>query len=156
MHFLQKDANRKALKYAANHAFDEEIQAFMVDQFQIICVPARIAEFVGELHRRCAEAGHLRATALAAPVSTFDKWTRMVMDDQLDELLEDMVAWFSLHRSQDQDNMGELFNVNGRFSSLDKMQKRGTISLADAQLQRNQIRDTILDFLHDVVKPLQL
>lgn len=156
LHFLQKDANKQALKHAANEAFDAEVQSFVVDQFQITCVPTNIGDFTAELYRRSAERGILRSAAPVARLSQFEKWTRMVLEDELDPLIEELVAYFSKHFSQNPENLNHLFNLGGRLSSVEKMVQRGTIALEDAHLQRNQIRDAILDFLQDTVKPLSI
>lgn len=155
LHFLQKDTNKQALKHAANEAFDTEVQSFMVDQFQITCVPTNIGDFTGELYRLCAERGILRSAAAPPPkLSRFEKWTKMVLEDELDPLIEELVAYFSQHFAGHTENLNHLFNLGGRLSSVERMVQRGTIAQEDAHLQRNQIRDAILDFLQDTVKPL--
>lgn len=156
LHFLQKDAKSNAMKYAANAALDEEVQSFMVDQFQITCVPVQIADFSTELYRRCAERGILRSTAPTPKMSQYERWMRMVADDQLDALLDQLVAHFTEHVAQDQESLTTLFNLSGRLNNLEKIVQRGTVAHDAAQLQRNQIRDAILNFLQDTVKSLSV
>ncbi|MBC7774470.1 MAG: SIR2 family protein [Phycisphaerae bacterium] len=156
LHSVQKDVNRKALKFAANQALDSDVQSFVVDEFKITCVPVRIDDFVQELYSRCAGANLLKKTELAPKLTAYQRWTQMVLEDELNKLLDDMVDFFTQNRPQDFDSQNQLFHLNGRLSGLERMVGKGTIAADDALLQRNQIRDSIIEFLNEKARPLDL
>ena len=156
LHFLQKGANDKALKFAANEAFDNDVQAFVVDQFQITCVPVHIAAFVDELYQRCADAGLLRTVESTPQLSTYQRWTKMVQNDELSDLLSEMITYFSKNRPEDVDSQNQLLLLSGRLTNLKSTINKGIVSTADASLQRNQIRDSLIQFMHETVRPIDL
>jgi len=156
LHFLQKDVNNRALKFAANQALDSDVQSFVVEEFKITCVPVRIDDFVQELYDRCAGANLLKTAESVPKMKAYQQWTHMVLEDELNELLDIMVDFFTQNRPQDFDNQNQLFHLNGRLSGLERMVGKGTIAMDDAILQRNQIRDSILEFLNEKVRPLDI
>lgn len=145
MRVLQKDVNKKALKFAANHAKDERIEMFCQDEFNIICVPTNIADFVNELHDRCKTADLLRGSAKV--VNRQDKWSKMVKQDNLEDVLEQMLDYYESHHASDEDVINLLINLSGRITTLSKRSSRGIISNDNASLERAQIRDAIIQFL---------
>lgn len=157
LHFLQKDTDRRAVKYAANHAFDTEIQSFIIDQFQFTCVPTDIGAFVDELYIRWTRSDYYdqRDKALAGD-SWYKKWTVLVGNDKIEEVLEEMLALLPAHLEQNPDGQNQLFNFSGRLANLNKSLGKGIVSQENAQLQRNQLRDGLLSYLHDLIKPLAL
>jgi len=156
LHFLQKDVNKRALKFAANHAFDVDVQSFVIEEFKITCVPVKIADFVEELHRKCGEANLLKTPFSAPKLTHYQLWINRVKADELGDLLDDLVAFFTQNQSSDMDSQNQLVHLNGRLAALERMVGKGTIANDDAVLQRNQIRDTILEFLNEKVRPLNL
>lgn len=156
LHFLQKDANRKALKFAANQVLDADVQSFVIDEFKITCVPVQITDFVEELHRRCSLANLLKSAESKPKATAYQRWTTMVSQDELSSLLDELLAYFTQVRPQDVDNQNQLFHLNGRLAGLERMVGKGTIANDGALLQRNQIRDSIIQFLNEKVRPLDL
>lgn len=156
VHFLQRDANRKALRYAANQAFDAEVQSFMIDQFQITCVPTRIADFVGELHQRCTQAGHIRSVEKSEQLSLIDVWLLRIKHDELRELVEDLMSYFEGKTGISADHENLLFTLSGRLANVERMVQRGTLPSEDILLQRNQIRDALFELVQAMGKALGL
>jgi Effector-associated domain 11/SIR2-like domain len=155
MHFLQKDANKGVLKFAANQALDTEVQSFVHDQFQIVCVPVQAAAFTDELHRRCVERGLIRKKEQGeGQTSVLDKWMRMVVEDSLGELLDELLDHFSMHIPADTESQNLLFGLSGRLSSLEKSVSRNIISVENAGIERSRIREAMLAFLNSTVKPV--
>lgn len=145
MRVLQKDVNKKALRFAANHAKDERIEMLCQDEFNIICVPTNIADFVNELYERCKTANLLRGST--NEVNYHDKWLNMVKQDSLEEVLEQMLEYFENIQTPDEDTVNQLINLSGRLTNLNKKLIKGTISNENASLERAQIRDVIVQFL---------
>ena len=157
LHFLQKDAKKNALRYAANLASNSEIENFVFNEFEITCVPVRIGEFVSELHRRCGAAGLLRQTGPLSPDLLYEKWLRLVKDGELGDLLDEISQYFDSHPSAESEVATQiLLQLNARYSTLERSVGKGTISDENAQLQRNQITDSVIQFLQDMVRPLTL
>lgn len=157
LHFLQKDLNKRALRYAATHASDTEIENFVLNEFGITCVPVRIGEFVGELHRRCGAAGLLRQTGPVSPATRYEKWLRLVKSGELGELLDEISQHFEANPSPETEVASQvLLQLNARYSTLERAVAKRTISEENAQLQRNQITDSLIQFLQETVRPLAL
>ena len=155
LHFLQKDLSKRALRYAANHASDTEIESFVLNEFGITCVPVRIGEFVGELHRRCDEAGLLRSTGPVGPAARYDRWLRRVQAGDLGDLLDEITQHFQADPSPEANEATQmLLHLNARYSTLERAVNKHTISEENAQLQRNQITDSLIQFLQENVRPL--
>lgn len=154
LHFLQKDANKKALKFAANQAFDADVQSFVIDEFKITCVPVQIADFVEALYSRCLGANLLKSTETVKKLTHFQRWINMVIEDDLGDLIDELTTNFVETWPQDHANQNFLIHLNGRLAGLERQVGKGTIANDDALLQRNQIRESILQFLNEVVRPL--
>jgi hypothetical protein len=155
LHFLQKDLNKRALRYAANRASDTEIENFVLNEFGITCVPVRINEFVDDLCRRCAEAGLLRKTGPLSPAGFHEKWLRLVKNGELGDLLDEITQYFEAHPGPESDTATQvLLQLNARYSTLERAVAKGTVSAENAQLQRNQITDSLIQFIQDIVRPL--
>lgn len=150
---LQKDVNKRALKFAANHAKDKRIEMFCLDEFNIICVPTNIADFVSELHNQCQAAGLLRGASNAS-LCLYNTWINKVRKDELKEVLDEIVDYFKKNYPNDTDNNSDLVLLAGRLHNLDRKINKGNISHENASIERAQIREAIIDFLNDVVKPL--
>jgi hypothetical protein len=150
LRFLQKDINRMALKFAANHAQDENIEMFCQDEFNITCVPTNVADFVNELYERCKSAQLLKGKPKT--VNQFEVWSKQVRKDELAEVVEEVIDYFDNKPSADIENINYITNVSARLSSLEKKVDKGAISNDNATVERAQIRDTIIQFLTNVVK----
>ena len=150
LRFLQKDVNRKALKFAANHAQDKNIEMFCQDEFNITCVPTNVVEFVDELYERCQSANLLRG--VSKKLSPYDTWLKRARKDELMEVLDDIMEYFDNEPETDADDIRFLTNTSGRLNNLEKKVGRGAISHENASVERAQIRDALVQFLKGAVK----
>ncbi len=150
MRVLQKDMGKKTFKYATNHARDETVEMFCQDEFNIVCVPTNITEFVDTLHERCKTANLLRGASKA--LNPYDIWSNQIRKDELTEALDSMLAHFEKENISDSDIINTLINLSGRLNYLDNKISKGNISQENAGIERTQIRDALVRFLSDEVK----
>lgn len=156
LHFLQRNTNKRAVKYAANYALDTEVQMFIIDEFQFTCVPTDVGAFVRELYSRWMATNPENLDAFTQPTSLFNKWIVMIANDQLEEGLEEMSIDLPGRLDEHSEAQFQLLQINGRLASFSNGLRKGTLGAEQAQLQRNQIRDSLLSFLNDYVKPLSV
>ncbi|MEZ4828476.1 MAG: SIR2 family protein [Bacteroidia bacterium] len=142
---LGQHTNKNALKYAANHAFDTGIQAFCYEQFNILCVPDHIGDFVTELHNRCEAEGLLRGSGGPSPLKTIAKG--LVGKDKLREALDKLLDHYETELPGDSESMNFLLSLSARLTRLEDKVGRGSIDSRDANVERAQIRDSLLDFI---------
>lgn len=151
LRILGQHTNKNALKYAANHAFDSGVQAFCYDQFNILCVPDQIGPFVAELHRRCEAAGMLRGSG--ASTSPKARLLAQLKDDRLREVLDELLDLYETRFAADTATLNSLIALSGRLSRLEQKQGLGTISHADAQVERAQIREALIGITREIPEP---
>jgi hypothetical protein len=154
LHILRKYNNREVLRLAANQAFDQEVQKFCHQQFEIVCVPVKTLDFVSTLQEKCQKANLVRQQESAGPTTLFDRWMQLLRNDEQNELLNQMLDYFDRHLPDDRESSDLLNNLTGRLARLERKVMNGTIKYDDEELERNQIREAINHFLNETVKTL--
>lgn len=145
---LGQHTHRNALKYAANHAIDSQTQAFCFEQFNILSVPAQTGPFVAELYQHCEAAGILRGAGTSA--SPKARLLALLKQDRLREALDELLDRYESLQPPDPEGLNLLIGLSGRLSRLEQKQGLGSISHEHAQVERAQIRETLLAFIQEM------
>jgi hypothetical protein len=145
---LGQHTNKNALKYAANHALSSQTQAFCFEQFNIFSVPVQTGPFVAELYQRCEAAGILRgAGASASPKARF---LALLKQDRLREALDELLDRYESLLPPDTEGLNLLIGLSGRLSRLEQKQGLGSISHDNAQVERAQLRESLVGFIQEM------
>ena len=79
----------------------------------------------------------------------------MLKNGELGDLLDEISQHFEASSSPDAEAAAQvLLQLNARYSTLERAVNKHTISEENAQLQRNQITDSLIQFLQENVRPL--
>lgn len=134
------------MRYAASQDIAEDIKTLCLDQFNINFVSKNISDFVAELHQRCSDAGVLRSNN-AASASPINAWMTMLAKGRFDEVLEQFATFLEKTGDTGKALYNDLLNLMGRWGMLQQKVNRGTISEADAALETNKVRESLINLL---------
>ncbi|MEM6346278.1 MAG: SIR2 family protein [Bacteroidota bacterium] len=141
-----QDIRSRFARYATEQEYNEDTLSICLDQFKIEFIRQGVPEFLRKIHQSCAEAGGLIKRNLAAP-SQKAKVLQLAKEDKLEDgldLLEDL-----LKKDEDPDVATELTMLQGRFYRLQKRIRKEMVTSEEAVVERNKIREAILELVEE-------
>lgn len=152
----QHEANRSSKKYAANVHLNEAVTTHCAEQYTMTFVPSGIQDFLGELHRRCAERGLLRTTEQQAeldlPFEQIEEWLR---ENAFEKIFDHLLLGLSKLGAAAVEWKAEVMQVEGRYNDLRRSVRMGIMDDRDRIVETNRIRAVLLEIINGIRKIFQ-
>lgn len=136
------------MRYAANQRISDELKTFCFQQFRIEFVADRIDAFIGELARRCAAAGMAREKREKRG-SLMESLVKLLEKDRLEEVFTQLATFLEKVGEAGESLADDLLLLSNRHKRLERKLRQGVLVAADAGVETNQIRLSLLELLKE-------
>ncbi|HMQ63149.1 MAG TPA: SIR2 family protein [Flavilitoribacter sp.] len=136
------------MRYAANQRISDELRTFCFQQFRIEFVADRPDTFVDELAARCAAAGVVREKREKRG-TLIDSLVKLLEKDRLEEVFTRFSAFLDKVGEAGENLADDLLLLSNRHKRLERKIRQGVLATADAGVETNQIRLSLLELLKE-------
>ena len=151
----QHDNKKESLKYAPGFGFDDSIQTYCTDQFNITFVSADMEGFVSTLLEQCHHAGLVRSGKAGSEKRITDEFRAQITKDEMEKVQEGMMEFLNGKGTNFQDLCDEVIKLSGDYSGLMKRDRLGRLLEKEFSVEKARIVDALIQILKIIDERLQ-